>query len=263
MTYVLSWVGIKDGQGVTTSALAVAHELARRYHVLVVDADQSGTGTLADLLDADAGRRGMSRFAGALPAITASMLREESVPVPRHGNLFCLPGLDGVCGKPVHVLAAELERGHALTQVPFHFVVIDWGSAWSHTGLDSPARAAEAICRLSDRVFVQVLDSPALLTRAIRVLQQARPPRAELVLVETRRTELRREVRRALTTHLPHLELAATVRWDHRAAVEAEDRCTTMTAQGQHLTAALQLPERAMPVLRARPPAPSPAVQGG
>ena len=263
MTYVLSWVGIKDGQGTTTSALAVAHELARRYHVLLLDADQSGTGTLADLLDVDAGQRGMSRFAGALPAITASMLREESVPVPRHGNLFLLPGLDGVCGKPAHVLAGELERGQALAQIPFHFVVIDWGSAWSHAGLDSPARSAEAICRLSDRVFVQVVGSPVLLTRAIRVLQQARPPRAELVLLETRRTELRRELQRTLTTHLPHLELAATGRWDHRAAVEAEDRGTTMTGHGQHLVTTLQLSERAMPVLRARPPAPSPAVQEG
>jgi MinD-like ATPase involved in chromosome partitioning or flagellar assembly len=263
MSYVLSWVGIKDGQGVTTSALAVAYELARRYHVLLIDADQSGTGTLIDLLEVDAGQHGMSRFAGTLPGITAAMLREETVQVRRHGNLFCLPGLNGVCGKPAHALAGELERGQALAQIPFHFVVIDWGSPFSHAGLDSPARAAEAICRLSERVFVQVLDSPALLTRAIRVLQQARPSRAELVLLETRRTELRREVRRALTSHLPHLELAATVRWDHRAAVEAEDRCTTMTGQGQHLVAALQLTERAMPVLRARPPRPSAAMQEG
>src|ERR687888_321626 len=159
------------------------------------------------------------------------------------------------------VLAGELERGQALAHIPFHFVVIDWGGAWSHAGLDSPARSAEAICRLSDRVFVQVVGSPVLLTRAIRVLQQARPPRAELVLLETRRTELRRELQRTLTTHLPHLELAATGRWDHRAAVEAEDRGTTMTGHGQHLVTALQLSERAMPVLRARPPAPSPAVQ--
>jgi hypothetical protein len=83
------------------------------------------------------------------------------------------------------------------------------------------------------------------------------------VLLETRRTELRREVRRALTAHLPHLELAATVRWDHRAAVEAEDRTTTLAAQGRHLVTALQLTERATPVLRARPPRQSPAVERG
>ncbi|MFZ0218044.1 MAG: hypothetical protein WAM30_19090 [Candidatus Dormiibacterota bacterium] len=252
MSYVLSWVGIKDGQGVTTSALAVAVELARQHPVLVIDADQSGTGTLVDLLDVNPGARGMARFAGNLPAITAAMLREESVQVPGPRNLFCVAGLNGLCGKPVYALVSELERGRALEQVPFPFVVIDWGSAWSHTGLDSPSRAADAVCRLSDRVFVQMLDSPALLTRAIRVLQQAQPPRAELILLETRRHEMRRELRGALASHLPHLELAATVRWDHRSAHAAEDRGTTLTEQGAHLVRALAITERAMPVLQAR-----------
>ncbi|MGH7912775.1 MAG: MinD/ParA family ATP-binding protein, partial [Candidatus Dormibacteraceae bacterium] len=228
MSYILSWVGIKDGQGVTTSAAAVAYELARDHPVLVIDADQSGTGTLVDLLQVDPGARGMARFAGNLPAVTAAMLREEATLVTGRRALYAIAGLNGLCGKPVYALVAELERGRALSQVPFPYVVVDWGSAWSHATLDSPARAAEAVCRISDRVFVQVADSPALLTRGITVLRQARPPRAELLLLARRRNELGREVRGALAAHLPHLELATTVRWDPRAAQIAEDRCTTM-----------------------------------
>lgn len=256
MSYVLSWVGIKDGQGVTTSALAVAYELAHHYHVLLIDADQSGTGTLIDLLDVLPEQRGMSRFAGRIKAITADMLRDEAVQVPKSQNLFVIPGLNGVCGKPAYVLANELEQGRALSSVPFHFVLIDWGAAWSHTGLDSPGRAADAICRVSDRLFVQFMDSPVLLTRAIRVLQQARPAKAELILLETRKGELRKELRSALASHLPDLELAAAVPWDQRAAIQAEDQCTTMINQGQLLVRQLQLITRATPVLHARQQAP-------
>jgi hypothetical protein len=252
MSYVVSWVGIKDGQGVTTSALAVAHELASRHHVLLLDADQSGTGTLVDLLDVSPEQRGMSRFTGRIRSITAEMLRGEAVQVQGQRNLFVVPGLNGVCGKPAYVLASELEQGRALAMVPFHFVVIDWGAAWCHTGLDSPARAAEAMCRISDRLFVQLMDSPVLLTRAIRVLQQARPPKAELVLLECRRNELRKELRNALTAHMPDLELAAVVSWDQRAAVRAEDHCLPMVEQGQHLVRQLHLLERAAPVLQVR-----------
>lgn len=263
MSYVLSWVGIKDGQGVTTSALAVAYELAQQYHVLLVDADQSGTGTLIDLLDVVPDQRGMSRFTGRIRAITAEMLREEALEVPRARNLSVIPGLNGVCGKPAYVLANELEQGRALPSAPFHFVLIDWGAAWSHTGLDSPGRAAEAICRISDRVFVQFMDSPVLLTRAIRVLQQARPAKAELVLLETRKGELRNELRNALTSHLPDLELAAAIPWDQRAAIRAENHCTTMTGQGQLLVRQLQLATRAVPVLQARRQPPQASAAGG
>jgi hypothetical protein len=252
MSYVLSWVGIKDGQGVTTSALAVAHELATRHHVLLLDADQSGTGTLVDQLDVAPEQRGMSRFTGRIRSITADMLREEALQVPSSRNLFVVPGLNGVCGKPAYVLASELEQGKALLMAPFHFVVIDWGAAWCHTGLDSPARAAEAMCRISDRIFVQFQDSPVLVTRAIRVLQQARPPKAELVLLESRQNEMRKVLRSALASHMPDLGLAAVIDWDHRAAVRAEDHCRPMTEQGQRLSRQLQLVERATPVLQAR-----------
>lgn len=252
MSYVLSWVGAKDGQGVTTSATALAYELARQEPVLVIDADQSGTGTLADLLDVDPGARGMARFAGNLGAITAAMLREEAVPVPGRRSMYCIAGLDGFCGKAAYSLVSELEQGRALTQLPFTYVVIDWGSAWSHAGLDSPRRAAEAVCRLSDRVFVQLLDSPALLTRAMRVLQQARPPRAELVLLERHGRELRGEVRGALAAQLPELGLAATVRWDVRAAQSAEQRGSTLQTQGAHLLKTLDIVGRAQPVLESR-----------
>ncbi|MGH7918948.1 MAG: hypothetical protein ACREQM_03255, partial [Candidatus Dormibacteraceae bacterium] len=64
--------------------------------------------------------------------------------------------------------------------------------------------------------------------------------------------ELGREVQGVLAAHLPHLELAATVRWDPRAAQVAEDRCTTMRQQGEHLVQALDVVGRARPVLAAR-----------
>ena len=41
MSYVISWVGTKDGQGLTSTLLAVAHEIARSNSVLVLDADMS------------------------------------------------------------------------------------------------------------------------------------------------------------------------------------------------------------------------------
>jgi MinD-like ATPase involved in chromosome partitioning or flagellar assembly len=252
MSFVLSWVGIKDGQGVTSSALAVAYELALRHRVIVIDADQSGTGTMIDLLDVDPGQRGMSRFSGRIRAITPSMLEREMVPVSGRPNLRIIPGLNGFCGKPAHALATEMEEGHALSYLPCDFVIMDWGAALAHAGLDSPARAATAICGLSDRVFVQVMDSPVLLTRAVRVLQQARPSKAEVVLLETRPNHLRKEFAQVLSGHLPELGMAAAIPWDHQAAVKSEDHCTTMVRQGRFLAEQLQIEVRARPVLDAR-----------
>ncbi|MGH7868595.1 MAG: hypothetical protein ACREP9_13450, partial [Candidatus Dormibacteraceae bacterium] len=126
------------------------------------------------------------------------------------------------------------------------------GAAWSHAGLDSPVRAAEATCRISDRVLVQLLDSPALLIRAIRVLQQARPVSAELVLLETRQNQLRGELRGVLASNLPELGLSAVIPWSRRAVIKAEDDGVPMVEQGASLARQLQIVERARLVLEAR-----------
>ena len=203
MSAVISWVGIKDGQGLTTSALAVAFELAYRHHVLLIDADQSGTGTMVDLLDVEPAQRGMSRFTGRIQSISVEMLREEAVQVPKQRNLFGHPRPQRRLREARLRSGPGARAGPVPRALPLRRHRLGRGLV-PRPGSDSPARAADAICRLSDRVLVQFLDSPVLLTRAIRVLQQARPSKAELVLVEARRQEqLRRELRAALHHHLP------------------------------------------------------------
>jgi Mrp family chromosome partitioning ATPase len=48
---VISVLTTKDGQGSTTFALSLAWAAAEQRRVLLVDADMSGTGTLADASD--------------------------------------------------------------------------------------------------------------------------------------------------------------------------------------------------------------------
>jgi len=176
MSYVISWVGTKDGQGLTTTLLSVAFEIAHSHSVLVVDADMSGTSTALDHLHLHPHGRGMNNLVGMSKITQDTLLRQ--VIQTRHPRVHLVPGLMAICGTGTADFIGQLERGGALADLPYDFVLFDMGAAWSHALLESPRSAAQAVGRISARVFVLMHDSPARIARSIQVLQAAQPPRA-------------------------------------------------------------------------------------
>ncbi len=249
MSYVISWVGTKDGQGLTTTVLAVAFEIARDHSVLVVDADMSGTSTAIDHLHLHPHGRGMNNLVG-MSKIGQDMLVRQAIQT-RHPRVHLVPGLMAICGTGIADFVGQLERGEALAGLPYDFVLFDMGAAWSHPLLDSPRAAAQAVARISARVFVLMHDSPARIARSIQVLQAAQPPRAEIVLMETRNGALRQQVRDVLAARLPSIGLAARVRWEPRRAVVAENAGVPITHVGETVVHSAQIVDRARAVLQA------------
>jgi MinD-like ATPase involved in chromosome partitioning or flagellar assembly len=243
MSYVIGFYGTKDGQGVTTTALSMAAELARHHSVLFVDADMSGTGTAVDQLQLDPAGRGMNNLIGAR-AITAHDLLKEAVPtkIPRLG---LVPGLIAVCGSAVARLATQLREGHALVVPGVEFVICDF-AAIAHPELRSLRQAAGAIATICHRVFCVVRDDPALLARSIQVLRAAAPPKTELLLVETRRGALRRDLQQTLQLRLPEVAVAGAIPWDPPRAMAAHDAGRPLELG---LARDLEVAERAEPVL--------------
>jgi MinD-like ATPase involved in chromosome partitioning or flagellar assembly len=244
VSYVLAFYGVKDGQGVTTTALSVADELARRHTVLFVDADMSGTGTAVDALQLDASGRGMNNLIGAR-AITARDLLNQTV-ATHSRNLGLVPGLNAVCGSAVARLVGQLQEGQALTVPGVEFVVVDFG-ALAHPELRSLRQAAAAISSAGHRVFTVVRDDPPLIARAVLVLKAALPPKTELLLAESRRGQLRKHVQEALRLRLPELAVAATIPWDPGRAQQALDSARPLALSG--VVKQLRLAEQAEPVL--------------
>jgi MinD-like ATPase involved in chromosome partitioning or flagellar assembly len=244
VSYVLAFYGIKDGQGVTTTALSVADELARRHTVLLVDADMSGTGTAADALQVDPGGRGMNNLIGAR-AITPRDLLNQTIATHAR-NLGLVPGLDAVCGSAVARLVSQLQEGQALNVPGVEFVLVDFG-ALAHPELRSLRQSAAAIASVAHRVFTVVRDDPTMIARAVLVLKAALPPKTELLLAESRRGQLRKHVREVLRLKLPELSVAASISWDPGRAQQALDagRPLSMSAMVRQL----QLAEQAEPVL--------------
>jgi hypothetical protein len=249
VSYVISWVGTKDGQGLTSTMLAVAHEIARSNSVLVLDADMSGTATAVDHLHLHPQGRGMNNLVG-MSKITAESLLREAIRT-RHPRLHLVPGLMAIYGTGIIDFVNQLDNGKALTGLPYDFVLIDMGCAWSHPLLDSPRAAAQVVARVSARVFVLVQDSPVRIPRSIQVLQAAQPPKAEIVLMETRHGHLSRQVRELLSVRLPSLGVAARVRWDPRRAVQAEDAGSPVAHVGEEVVRSAQIIDRAQAVLQA------------
>ncbi|HEY4024790.1 MAG TPA: hypothetical protein VGO86_00055 [Candidatus Dormibacteraeota bacterium] len=245
MSYVLAFYGVKDGQGVTTTALSVADELARRHTVLFVDADMSGTGTAVDALQLDASGRGMNNLIGAR-AITARDLLNQTVQVPHNRNLGLVPGLNAVCGSAVARLVGQFQEGQALNVPGVEFVIVDFG-ALAHPELRSLRQSAAAIASAAHRVFTVVRDDPTLIARAVLVLKAALPPKTELLLAESRRGQLRKHVQEVLRLRLPELAVAATVPWDPGRAQQALDSGKPLVLSG--VVRQLQLAEQAEPVL--------------
>jgi hypothetical protein len=106
------------------------------------------------------------------------------------------------------------------------------------------------VARISSRVFVLMHDSPARIARSIQVLQAAQPPRAEIVLVETRNGALSKQVREVLAARLPSIALAARVRWDPRRAVAAENAGVPITRVGEEVVRSAEIVDRARAVLQ-------------
>jgi MinD-like ATPase involved in chromosome partitioning or flagellar assembly len=244
VSYVIAFYGIKDGQGVTTTAVAIADQLAQRHSVLLLDADMSGTGTATDALQLDGGGRGMNNLIGA-KAISARDLLNQTIPT-HHRNLGVVPGLNAVCGSAVTRLVSQFRDGQALAIPGVEFVVVDFG-ALAHPELRSLRQSAAAISSIAHRVFTLIRDDPPMIARAVLVLKAALPPKTELVLAESRRGQLRKHVREALRLKLPDVAVAATISWDPSRAQHALDAGKPLGLSG--LARQLQLTERAEPVL--------------
>jgi MinD-like ATPase involved in chromosome partitioning or flagellar assembly len=244
VSYVLAFYGIKDGQGVTTTALSVADELAQRHTVLFLDADMSGTGTAADVLQVDAAGRGMNNLIGAR-AITARDILNQTV-ATHNRNLGLVPGLNAVCGSAVARLVGQLQEGQALAVPGVEFAVVDFG-ALAHPELRSLRQSATAMASIAHRVFTVVRDDPPMIARAVLVLKAALPPKTELLLAESRRGQLRKHVQEALRLRLPDLAVSATIPWDPGKAQHALDSGKPLSLPG--VVRQLQLAEQAEPVL--------------
>jgi MinD-like ATPase involved in chromosome partitioning or flagellar assembly len=229
MSTVVGVLTTKDGQGSTSFALSLAWAAAEQRRVLLVDADMSGTGTLADAIALDFGGLGIGNLFGTL-AISAAMLEQQAVAVAVRPRLRVVAGLQGFSGPGVAELLPRLLP--ALRSVPDELVVLDLGAALAHPGQESARRTAEAIAQASQRVFIVMHDSPARLVKSIQVLKAAQLPQAELVVYETRRGALREQLRRALAEHLPGIPIGIVLPWDERRAMRAEDSAAPMTVPG-------------------------------
>jgi MinD-like ATPase involved in chromosome partitioning or flagellar assembly len=229
MSTIISVLTTKDGQGSTSFALSLAWAVAEQRRVLVVDADMSGTGNLADMIALDFGSHGVGNLFGTL-AVSPGMVEQQAVAVRARPRLRVVPGLQGFCGPGVADLLPRLVP--ALQALPDEVVVLDLGAALAHPRQESPRRTAEAICQASGRVFTVMQDSPARLVKSIQILKAAQLAQAELVLYETRRGALRDQIRGALAEHLPGLRVSALLPWDERRAIRAEDAAVPISVPG-------------------------------
>ena len=246
MSYVLAFYGVKDGQGLTTTALGVAAELARQHSVLFVDADMSGTGTAADSLQVDPAGHGMHNLLGG-GQISAGDLVAQAVPT-KNRNLGLVPGLAAVCGSSPTRLVERLREGGALSMPSVELIVLDLGSI-AHPDQRSLRQAASAITTVAHRVFTVIKDDPPVLARAVQVLRAAAPPKTEVLVVEHRRGALRKHVEQVLQLRVPEVAIGPPIAWDPGRARAALDAGRPMDMGP--LARQLQLVERAQPVLAA------------
>jgi MinD-like ATPase involved in chromosome partitioning or flagellar assembly len=227
MTTVISVLTTKDGQGSTSFALSLAWAVADQRRVMLIDADMSGTGNVADMIALDTGSRGIGSLFGTL-AVSAAMLEQQATPVRARPRLRVVAGLQGFSGPGVGELVPRLSP--ALRSLTDELVVLDLGAALAHPRQESARETGEAICAASQRVFIVMHDSPTRLVRSIQVLKAAQLPQAELVVYETRRGALRGQLTKAFSEHLPGTRLTAFLPWDERRAARAEDAAVPIPA---------------------------------
>lgn len=225
MSTVIAVLTTKDGQGSSTLALALAWSAAQHARVMLIDADMSGTGNIADLIALDIESQGIGGLFGT-KAITAEMLETQAIPVPARPQLRVVPGLQGFCGPSVAELLPSL--GHAFPSLSDELVILDLGSALAHPGQESPRRTGEIICSVANRVLIVAQDGPSRLTKTIQILMLAQLPRAELIICETRRGQMRDQITRTVSHHLPNVRLSGFVAWDEKRAMKAEDAAVPM-----------------------------------
>jgi MinD-like ATPase involved in chromosome partitioning or flagellar assembly len=225
MATVVAVLTTKDGQGSSTLALSLAWSAAQHARVLLIDADMSGTGNIADLIALDIESQGVGGLFGT-QAVTAEMLEAQAIPVPTRTRLRVVPGLQGFSGPSVAELLPRL--GHALPSLTDDLVLLDLGAALAHPGQESPRRTGEIICSVANRVLIVAQDGPSRLTKTIQVLMLAQLPRAELIICETRRGQMRDQIARTVGHHLPNVRLSGFVAWDEKRAIKAEDAAVPM-----------------------------------
>jgi MinD-like ATPase involved in chromosome partitioning or flagellar assembly len=226
MSTVIAVLTTKDGQGSSTLALSLAWSAAQHARVMLIDADMSGTGNIADLIALDIESQGIGGLFGT-KAITAEMLETQAIPVPARPQLRVVPGLQGFCGPSVAELLPSL--GHAFPSLSDELVILDLGSALAHPGQESPRRTGEIICSVANRVLIVAQDGPSRLTKTIQILMLAQLPRAELIICETRRGQMRDQITRTVSHHLPNVRLSGFVAWDEKRAMKAEDAAVPMS----------------------------------
>jgi MinD-like ATPase involved in chromosome partitioning or flagellar assembly len=216
----------KDGQGSSTLALSLAWAAAQHARVMLIDADMSGTGNLADLLALNVEGQGIGNLFGT-QVITAGMLEQQSLVVKARPRLRMVPGLQGFCGPSIAEVLPRLAS--AFSSLPEELVFLDLGSPLAHPGQESPRRTGEIICQAVSRALVVAHDSPSRLIKTIQILMLAQLPRAELIVAETRGGQMRDQVTKAVSEHLPGVRLSGFVAWDEKRAIRAEDSAVPMT----------------------------------
>jgi MinD-like ATPase involved in chromosome partitioning or flagellar assembly len=239
---VVSVLTTKDGQGSTSLGLSLAWTAAERRRVMAIDADMSGTGTMADLLALDFGSRGIGNLFGTMD-ISGFMLEQQAVSVRGRPRLRLVPGLQGFSGPGVVELLPRLAP--ALEVLPEELVLLDLGAALAHPRQESPRRTGQVIAEVSNRVLVVLHDSPARLVKSIQILKAAQLPQAELVVYESRRGALRDQILHTIDEHLPGHRVSALLPWDERRALKAEDSAVPSSVPGLLESLRLAEPARA------------------
>jgi hypothetical protein len=196
--------------------------------VMLVDADMSGTGNIADLLALDVEGQGIGNLFGT-QAITATMLEQQALAVRARPRLRIVPGLHGFCGPSVALILPSLAT--AFSALPEELIILDLGAPLAHPGQESPRRTGEVICQVAHRVLVVAQDGPTRLTKTIQVLMLAQLPRAELIVCETRGGQMRDQIARTISHHLPSVRLSGFVTWDEKRAIKAEDAATPLPGE--------------------------------
>ncbi|MGH7868203.1 MAG: hypothetical protein ACREP9_11425 [Candidatus Dormibacteraceae bacterium] len=238
MSIVIGVLTTKDGQGSSSLALSLAWAAAQNFRVMLIDADMSGTGSLADLLAMDVEGQGIGNLFGT-QLITAPMLEQQAIKVQSRPHLRIVPGLQGFCGPGIADLLPRLSS--AFSSLVDELIILDLGAPLAHPGQESPRRTGEVICSVINRVLIIAQDSPSRLTKTIQVLLTAKLPRAELIVFETRRGQMRDQVTRTISHHLPQVRLSGFLTWDEKRAIRAEDSAIPMP--GEDLLRNLRIPQ--------------------